>query len=227
MSSKHEPLKLGKGWAFVKTRLKRLPQEDETWEADFRALPKPMTQSATKYLGMVVTEPHGFLLASLHVEGRPSVNDLAKLLADAMRRPDGGSPHLPKRILLRGHPQWGYIFRHLSELGIDLDIELDLPQFDEAYDDYLRLVGEDKRKDMVKPTSEQMQVENLFPAMTKWVNGGYGHIEIGDQEGFGFIARALDYGGLVFEDEKSRTLAESMAVLEKELVRWFEEYEQG
>ena len=32
---RHE-LKLGKGSAFVKTRLKRLRQEDETWEADFR-----------------------------------------------------------------------------------------------------------------------------------------------------------------------------------------------
>jgi hypothetical protein len=47
------------------------------------------------------------------------------------------------------------------------------------------------------------------------VNGGYGHIEIGDQEGFGFSARALDYGGLVFEDNKPATLAEALAALEK------------
>jgi hypothetical protein len=49
-----EKLKLGKGAAFVKGRLKRLHQEDETWEADFQALPKPITQSETHYLGMVV-----------------------------------------------------------------------------------------------------------------------------------------------------------------------------
>src|SRR5438270_10513798 len=36
-----EKLRLGAGVAFVKSRLKRLPQEDETWEADFHALPKP------------------------------------------------------------------------------------------------------------------------------------------------------------------------------------------
>jgi hypothetical protein len=36
-----EKLSLGKGAAFVKGRLKRLRQEDETWEADFQALPKP------------------------------------------------------------------------------------------------------------------------------------------------------------------------------------------
>jgi hypothetical protein len=51
---------------------------------------------------------------------------------------------------------------------------------------------------------------------------GYGHIEIGDQEMFGFTARAIDYGGLVFEDEAAETLAEALAALEKGLARWFQ-----
>ena len=51
----------------------------------------------------------------------------------------------------------------------------------------------------------------------------YGHIEIGDQEMFGFVARALDYGGLAFEDDKPDTLAEAMASLEKGLTKWFED----
>ena len=33
-----EKLNLGKGVAFVKSRLKRLPQVDAIWEADFEAL---------------------------------------------------------------------------------------------------------------------------------------------------------------------------------------------
>ena len=78
------------------------------------------------------------------------------------------------------------------------------------------------RAGMVKPTAEQAKVEKLFPAIARWVRG-YGHIEIGDQEGFGFVVRALDYGGLVFEDDKPDTLAEAMAALEKGLRRWFEE----
>jgi hypothetical protein len=49
-----------------------------------------------------------------------------------------------------------------------------------------------------------------------------GHIEIGDQEGFGLAAMALDYGGLVYEDDRPRTLAEAMAALEG-LRKWFEE----
>jgi hypothetical protein len=42
VAREEEKLKLGKDAAFVKSRLKRLRQENETWEADFQALPKPM-----------------------------------------------------------------------------------------------------------------------------------------------------------------------------------------
>jgi len=40
---------------------------------------------------------------------------------------------------------------------------------------------------------------------------------------FGFGARALDYGGLAFEDDRPDTLAEGMAVLERGLRKWFDE----
>lgn len=33
----------------------------------------------------------------------------------------------------------------------------------------------------------------------------------------GFVARAVDYGGVVFEDDKPTSLAEAMAALEKGL----------
>jgi hypothetical protein len=74
---------------------------------------------------------------------------------------------------------------------------------------------------MVKPTAEQQGVEKLFPAIAQWVRG-YGHIEIGDQEMFGFVARALDYGNLAFEDDRPDTLAEALATLERGLAEYFE-----
>jgi hypothetical protein len=40
---------------------------------------------------------------------------------------------------------------------------------------------------------------------------------------FGFVARVLDYGGSVFEDNRPDTLAEAMAALEKGLRKWFKE----
>src|SRR5262245_6683452 len=42
-------------------------------------------------------------------------------------------------------------------------------------------------------------------------------IAIGDEEAFGFIARELDYGGVVYEDDRPRTLAEALAALEEGL----------
>ena len=103
--AEEEKLKLGKGAAFAKSRLKRPPQGDETWEADFQALPKPIGQTQTHYLAMVVTGKHGSLLAETTVHGRPSVNDLATILAHAMRRPPDGHARRPGLVHLRGHHQ--------------------------------------------------------------------------------------------------------------------------
>jgi hypothetical protein len=214
-----EKLKLGKGAAFVKARLKRLHQEDETWEADFQALPKPIMQSQTHYRGMVVA-PDGCLLADAHVEGRPTVNDMATLLAHAMRRPLAGKAHRPCRLHVRGHPQWKELFSHLDELGIKVAVHRELPKVQRAYQGYLRKMREAHRAGMLKPTDEQKAVEKLFPAIAQWVRG-YGHIEIGDQEMFGFVVRAIDYGGQVFEDDKPDTLAEAMASLERGLAEYF------
>lgn len=221
MARKKQELTLGKGSAFDTGRLKRLRQEGETWEADFRALPKPITQSETHYLGLVVAQPDGSLLADSHVEGRPSVNDLATLLAHAMRRPLTESAHRPRRIHVRGHHQWRELFPHLAELGIEVAVQKELPKVQEAYEAHLRRLREAHRVGMVKPTGEQAGVEEMFPAIARWVRG-YGHVEIGDQEMFGFVVRALDYGGLVFEDDKPDTLAEAMAALEKGLTEYFE-----
>jgi hypothetical protein len=200
MRRKAGSLKLGKGASFfVKSQLKRLPQEDETWEADFRGLPKPMTQSETRYLGMVVAQPHGDYFAELEVKGRPSVNDLADLLANAMRRPFTERAHRPSRLHVRGHPQWQELFPHLKQIGIEVAVRQELPQVKEAYEDYLRQMRESERAKMTRPTKAQTAVEELFPAIATWVRR-YGHIEIGDQEQFGFVVRALSYGNLVFED---------------------------
>ena len=39
---------------------------------------------------------------------------------------------------------------------------------------------------------------------------------------FGFVARALDYGGLAFEDDRPDTPAEALAALERGLAEYFE-----
>jgi hypothetical protein len=214
-------LALGKGAAFAKGRLKRLPQEDESWEADFRALPKPLSENETHYLGLVVVQGEGSVLAEEQVEHTPDVNDLATLLAHAMRRPLTGGGHRPQRVRVRKNPRWPELFPHLEEIGIKAVVDSDLDTLRTAYHDHLRRVREARRKGMVKPTAEQAGVEKLFPAVAQWVRDG--HIEVGDQEGFGFVAWALDYGGLAFEDDRPNTLAEALAALEQGIREWYEE----
>ena len=138
MAKEHPRLKLGKRASFVKTHLKQLPQENETWEADFRALPRPKRQNETHHLGVVVALPKGDPLVYLTAEYTPTVNDLADLLADAMRRPLTGSPRRPERIHLRGNPRWEELFRHLNELGIEVTLQDELPELEEVYLDFLR-----------------------------------------------------------------------------------------
>jgi len=221
-----EKLKLGKGVAFVKSRLKALPQDNGTWEADFQALPKPIDQSVTHYMGMVVSGEEGSLLADLRVHGRPSVNDLATLLANAMRRPLDGNARRPRLVRLRGHHQWRELFPTLKELDIEVSVERKLPGIERAFRDHLRRLRDEKKAGMVGPTLAQSKVEAIFPAIARYV-GGYGYIEIGDQESFGFVVRAIGYGGMDFEDERPDTLAEAMVVMEAGLARWFEEQGVG
>lgn len=146
-----EKLKLGKGVAFVKSRLGRLRQGDDVWEADFRALPKPITQTETYYLGLVVAQD-GRLLADLPVRHTPSVNDLARLLADAMRRPLTEGPHRPASIHVRKNPRWTKLFPALAELGIEVVTRNELPRVVAAYDDHLRQLRQARSARAVKPT---------------------------------------------------------------------------
>src|SRR5262249_58022064 len=113
MAQEPPRLKLGKRAAFVKTHLKRLPREKEPWEADFRALPKPADQTDTHYLGLAVALPEGDPLVYLPVEYTPTVNDLADLLADAMRRPLTGSARRPEPLRVRAGPPWAGFLPHL------------------------------------------------------------------------------------------------------------------
>jgi hypothetical protein len=215
-------LKLGKGNAFVKSQLRRLDQEDETWEADFRALPKPNSQSGTHYIGMVLTQPDGFLRAEAEIERSPTVNDLATLLAHAMKRPLVGGYHRPRRIQLRENPKWQPLFPALKEIGIEVVIKTVLPKVEEAFGEFLAHMIEGRPVDKVKVTARHAKVETMFPAIARYVRG-YGYVEIGDQESFGFVVRAIGYGGIDFEDHTPETLAEAMAALEQGLVRWFKE----
>src|SRR5579862_8006874 len=95
-------LKLGKGQTFfVKRQLLWLPQEDDTWEADFFPIPCSDGEHENVWMGMVLSHAHEYVLAQTTVEEPPSVNDLARLLAEAMRRPLAKLSHRPRTLYIR------------------------------------------------------------------------------------------------------------------------------
>ena len=129
-------LQLGKGASFfVKTRLRRLNQEDETWEADFFAIPFSDTEHDSVWWGIVLSHAHDNVLAQRMVEEPPTVNDLAHLLAEAMRRPLADFSHRPRCLYLRARPEWAELLPHLQQIGIEVVSQEALPKWDRNFGD--------------------------------------------------------------------------------------------
>ena len=225
VAKEHPRLKLGKRASFVKTHLKQLPQEEETWEADFRALPKPADQTETHYLGLVVALPKGDPLVYLPVEYTPTVNDLADLLADAMRRPLTGSARRPEHIHFRANPRWEELFPHLKELGIEVTLQDELPELEEVYLDFLREMRKASPGPIIMLSPRPAR---CWPAVPR-------HQQMGSGERLdrGRAARRMPVSwpvrwttaGLVFENNSSNTLAEALAALEEGLAGRFRDHE--
>ena len=220
MAKEHARLKLGKRASFVKTHLKQLPQGNETWEADFRALPTPPERHETHYLGLAVALPKGDPLVYLVAEYTPTVNDLADLLADAMRRPLTGSARRPARLHFRGNPRWEELIPHLKELGMEVSIHDELPELEEVYLDFCRQMRQAGSGPLIMLSHRPTRVDRQFAAISTWVRES-GWIEVGRRKGADFVARALDDNGLVFENNGGKTLAEAMAALEEGLAGRF------
>lgn len=134
-------LKLGKGAYFVKTHLKRLPRTEDVWQADLRPFPeveKGRKRRRRCWLGVVLSLTDDFILADRILDTPPTVNDLARLLSDGMRRPLIEAAHRPSRIALRDEPLWQEILPHLKELRIEVILQAKLPEWDGMLADFVR-----------------------------------------------------------------------------------------
>lgn len=133
-----EKLQLGKGRSyFVKSQLKRLRQEDDIWEADFFPVPQQGL-----WIGLVISHTDDFVLAHQTIEEPPTVNDLARLLAEAMRRPLIEFSHRPSTLYIRERPEWAELLPHLKQVGIQVVYQDKLPKWDDAFGDlYAQVEG--------------------------------------------------------------------------------------
>ena len=159
----NDKLKLGKSSsAFVKKDLRLLPLTDAEFEADFFLGPETSRRRQERWMGMVIEREFGGVLAMDDVQlPPPTVNNLANLLAHAMRRPlDAGDRQRPGTIYLRDRPQWQELLPHLQQLGIGVVVADDLPRFDEAVIDLMQHM---QKKELPAPDEIKATLRKPFP----------------------------------------------------------------
>ncbi len=221
MKEYNEKLNLGKGSAFVKSRLSRLPRTDEVWEADIQPISVwgwDARHHGELWLGMVLTRTKNFHLALLASEAAPGINDLAILLAKAMEHPWVMGKRRPARIVLRNNPQWEELIPHLKQLKIEVITQQELPLWDDAAAAYVQRMKASRFGREVPMITVQPELHRAFPAVARWVKTS-GRIEIGVEEGQGFVVRAVDQGKgkVVFEDTHTENLDDGLIALERGL----------
>ena len=69
------------------------------------------------------------------IEEPPTVNDLANLLAEAMRRPLADYSHRPQCLFLRVKPEWAELLPHLKQVGVQVVSQDTLPNWDWTFGD--------------------------------------------------------------------------------------------
>jgi hypothetical protein len=167
---------------------------------------------------MVLSRLEDFHLALLAHEEAPTVNDLANLLAQAMERPWVMGARRPARLVLRSNPQWEELIPHLRQLKIEVETQEELPLWDDAADEYVRkLKGSWVGRDVPIITVPQ-EFDEAFPAVARWVKT-QGRIEIGVEEGQGFVVRALDDDGVVFEGKTGDSVGEALTALQRRIAQ--------
>jgi hypothetical protein len=93
---------------------------------------------------LVISHTDDFVLAYRTIEEPPTVNDLAQLLAEAMRRPLVEFSHRPRTLYIRERPEWGELVPHLKQVGIQVVYQNSLPKWDDAFGDLYAQVRTDK-----------------------------------------------------------------------------------
>ena len=212
---------LGKTSHFVKSHLSRLPRTDEVWEADIQ----PMSVSGWNarrhgelWLGMVLTRLEDFHLALLSHEDAPTINDLANLLAKAMEHPWVMGARRPARLVLRNNPQWQELIPHLKQLKIEVETQEDLPLWDDAAAEYVRKLKATQVGREVPIITVPQEFDEAFPAVINWVKT-QGRIEIAVEGEQGFVVRALDEGGMVFEGKTGKSVGEALTALQRRIAQ--------
>ena len=101
---------------------------------------------------------------------------------------------------------------------VEVITQQELPLWDDAAAAYVRRLRATLRGREVPILTVLPKLDEAFPAVSCWVKS-MGRIEIGVEEGQGFVVRAVDHGKgrVVFEDMHIESLDDALIALERGL----------
>jgi hypothetical protein len=125
--------------ALVKRWLKnKLPQEEDTWQADVRPMPNAVRVEGEKvrpWVLLVSSRRNDLVLAHAVLTHEPSAALLWDTLVQAMQNPVAGEPHRPTQLEVRVDERWQSLQAHVEEVGMELVDGEDLDQLDAVFQD--------------------------------------------------------------------------------------------
>lgn len=133
------PLALIKKWLH-----ERLPQEADTWQADFRQMPSLIEvagEPVHPWIVMVASRSNDLVLAHGILPQAPSDKHLWDELVQAMQNPMAGEPHRPSELQVRADPRWEALKQHFEEIGVGLVVTDELDQMNFLFQDLSEHLG--------------------------------------------------------------------------------------
>jgi tetratricopeptide (TPR) repeat protein len=131
----------------VKTRLKRLEQAYDVWQADSRQFPHWIEVAGERvhpWVVLVTSRSSGLVLAHSLIEEPPTADQVWDTLASAMQKPMMGEPHRPSQVQVRADPSWAELTPHFDAIGVEVVVADELDQLNEVYEDLRRHLAGDQ-----------------------------------------------------------------------------------
>lgn len=115
---------------------KKLPQEYDVWQADFRQMPNWIKVAGTPvrpWIILVTSRSNDLVLAHQIQEETPTAAMLWDVLLKSMQYPAAGEPHRPTELQVRADECWVSLRSHLDEIGVGLTVAEELDQMEVVF----------------------------------------------------------------------------------------------
>lgn len=192
-------------------RLRRLPQREDVWQAEFRPFGDWVVEDGQKirpWIVIVISPTSGLVMAHSIERDEPSAETLWDLLAKGMLEPLEGQPFRPTALEVRQDKPWQQLQPHLEALGIRVEIVEQPEAADMALKDLFENVSGEREQGLLDtPGITPKMVRGFYEAAADYYRAApwrtTGHdatveIECAQFEGGPWYAVIMGQSGMTF-----------------------------